>query len=132
MTYVYSGIKEIKTMRLDGFIVKSEIDRNIYAVRFIGEIKKIEKEDTKITITITDDNETIKAIAYPHISEQIRRALQIVKKGDKAVFYAHLEPKNKICYLDIIKKVNKKNEIEFLAGLFLAYFKEAFQKNEHT
>ncbi|MEX0568712.1 MAG: hypothetical protein Q6363_006075 [Candidatus Njordarchaeota archaeon] len=129
MVYVFSCIKEIKTMRLNGTKIVSEIEREIYSVRFVGAVCDIGGDSTKMIIKISDDGETIEAVVYPRLSKNVTKMLRKIEKGDRAIFFAHLEPVNKICYIDAIRKIDKKDEIRFLAGLFLSYFKIAF-KNE--
>jgi len=129
MPYVFATIKEVITMQLKDMTVISELGREIYAVRFMGKLEDIKKESTKLVLTISDDEATITTIAYPHISRHVEKAISNIKIGDKAIIFAHLEPTNKICYIDIIKKPNEKEELEFMAGLFLTYFKHAFNIN---
>lgn len=130
MVYVFSCIKEIKTMRLSGTKIISEIGREIYSVRFIGTIHNITRDTTKVIIEIHDDENKIEAVVYPKLSKNITKMLKKIKIGDKAIFFAHLEPVNKICYIDAIRKIGKKEQIKFLAGLFMSYFKTIFKENE--
>ncbi len=126
MTYVFSCIKEIKTMKLRGMSVVSELGRNIYSVRFMGTLSDIRKESTKLVLKLEDDDENVTTIAYPHISQSVEKEISNLRIGDRAIVFAHLEPTNKICYVDIIKKLDDKGEIVFLGGLFLTYFELAF------
>ena len=128
MTYVFGCIKEINTMRLYGMTVKSDIDRDIYAVRFIGRVRDIKKEAIKTVIRISDSSDEIEAMVYSKVSPTIERMINNIGVGDMVIVFAHLEPKNKICYVDIIRKIDNKEEICFLAGLFLTYFRYIFHK----
>lgn len=130
MVYVYALVEEIKTMKLRNMSVVSELERDIYAVRFIGTLKEYSEKGNKIELVISDNNNELLAVMYKRISVGFDLIGREIKQGDKVIIFAHLEPLSKTCSIDIIRKVGARDEVRFLVGLFKTYFQMALTENK--
>ena len=129
MVYVFSTIKEIKTMKLEDMEVRSELGRNIYAVRFMGRLKDVKKERSKYVITITDGEDELDAIYFPGMMISARTKELSLRRGRTYIFFAHLEPQNRICYIDFFTEADIQYQLRFLIGLFITYFELTFRRS---
>ncbi len=128
MVYVFSSIREILTMRLEDMEILSELGRNIYAVRFMGKLEDIKQEKSKLILVITDGQERLSATYFPRIAIRGGASEVGLRRGTTYIFYAHLEPQNKICYVDFFVEADRLSQLRFLTGLFITYFELTFKR----
>ncbi|MCR8433061.1 MAG: hypothetical protein NDP13_02315 [Crenarchaeota archaeon] len=126
MVFTFSNIREILTMKLVGTEILSELGRNIYAVRFIGKLEDMREERSKIILTISDDKNKIQAVFLPRLAFGGANFEVKLQQGKVYVFYAHLEPQSKLCYIDFFAELDKQSQLRFLLGMFRTYFRLAF------
>lgn len=132
MVFTFSNIREILTMRLVGLEILSELDRNIYSVRFMGKLEDAKVERSKVTLTISDDNSRIQAVFIPRLAFSGSNSEIKLQRNRTYIFYAHLEPQSKACYIDFFFEPDKQGQLRFLLGLFRTYFKLTFMRDKST